>query len=148
MERGEAQLNRFLVEVFHDVMRLDEQELLKGPFKNLSVSEMHVIEAACDGQDKGSNSMAALAARLRVSAGTLTIAVKTLEQKGYLLRERSRSDRRRVLVTPTSLGRKAYEVHRQFHERLVGAVAGRLSPAGMDALADALSTLHRFFDSL
>lgn len=94
MERGEAQLNRFLVEVFHDVMRLEEQELLKGPFKNLSVSEMHVIEAACDGQDKGSNSMAALAARLRVSAGTLTIAVKTLEQKGYLLRERSRSDRR------------------------------------------------------
>ena len=91
MERGEAQLNRFLVEVFHDVMRLEEQELLKGPFKNLSVSEMHVIEAACDGQDKGSNSMAALAARLRVSAGTLTIAVKTLEQKGYLLRERSRS---------------------------------------------------------
>lgn len=71
MERGEAQLNRFLVEVFHDVMRLEEQELLKGPFKNLSVSEMHVIEAACDGQDKGSNSMAALAARLRVSAGTL-----------------------------------------------------------------------------
>ena len=77
MERGEAQLNRFLVEVFHDVMRLEEQELLKGPFKNLSVSEMHVIEAACDGQDKGSNSMAALAARLReLSAGTVT-PVKT-----------------------------------------------------------------------
>ena len=53
-----------------------------------------------------------------------------------------------MLVTPTSLGHKAYEVHRQFHERLVGAVAGRLSSAGMDALADALSTLHRFFDSL
>ena len=34
MKHSEAQLNRFLVEVFHDVMRLEEQELLKGPFKN------------------------------------------------------------------------------------------------------------------
>ena len=52
MADSRAQLNQFLVEVFHDVMRLEEQELLKGPFKNLSVTEMHVIEAACDGQEK------------------------------------------------------------------------------------------------
>ena len=72
MERGEAQLNRFLVEVFHDVMRLEEQELLKGPFKNLSVSEMHVIEAACDGQDKGSNSIQTVFAISNAAAEVLT----------------------------------------------------------------------------
>ena len=80
MQPETAQLNQFLVEVFHDVMRLEEQALATGPFKNLSVSEMHVIEAVCDGQQSKANSMAALAARLRVSAGTLTISVKTLEQ--------------------------------------------------------------------
>ena len=30
MADSRAQLNQFLVEVFHDVMRLEEQELLKG----------------------------------------------------------------------------------------------------------------------
>ena len=145
MQPETAQLNQFLVEVFHDVMRLEEQALATGPCKNLSVSEMHVIEAVCDGQQSKANSMAALAARLRVSAGTLTISVKTLGQKGYLLRQRSRSDRRRVLVVPTSLGQKAYEVHRQFHSRMVASVEERLSPEQLQALAQALATLHLFF---
>ncbi|HIV88053.1 MAG TPA: MarR family winged helix-turn-helix transcriptional regulator [Candidatus Pygmaiobacter gallistercoris] len=139
------QLNRFLVEVFHDLLHLEEQTLAKGPFENLSVSEMHVIEAVCDGQRDGKNSMAALAGRLRISAGTLTIAVKTLEQKGYLLRRRSKEDRRRVLVAATSLGQKAYEVHRQFHARMIAAVEARLSPQQLQSLAQALATLHLFF---
>lgn len=148
MADSRAQLNQFLVEVFHDVMRLEEQELLKGPFKNLSVTEMHVVEAACDGQEKKENTMAALAARLRVSAGSLTIAVKTLEQKGYLLRQRSKADRRRVLVQPTSLGQKAYEVHRAFHRRMVESVCTQLKPEELEALTAALGVLHRFFGSI
>ncbi len=145
MDADRAQLNRFLVEVFHDVMRLEAQELLKGPFKNLSVSEMHVIEAVCDGQAKKENTMAALAARLRVSAGSLTIAAKTLEQKGYLTRQRSKTDRRRVLVLPTSLGEKAYEVHRAFHRRMVDSVFAQLEAGELEALTHALEVLHRFF---
>ena len=138
MQAESEQLNRFLVEVFHDLLHLEEQTLAKGPFENLSVSEMHVIEAVCDGQRDGKNSMAALAGRLRISAGTLTIAVKTLEQKGYLLRRRSKEDRRRVLVA-------AYEVHRQFHARMIAAVEARLSPQQLQSLAQALATLHLFF---
>lgn len=145
MDASHAQLNRFLVDVFHNVMRLEEQELLKGPFKNLSVSEMHVIEAVCDGQAKKENAMAALAARLRLSAGSLTIAVKTLEQKGYLVRQRSREDRRRVLVVPTSLGKKAYEVHRAYHRRMVESVCAQLKEEELAALSAALQTLHHFF---
>ena len=145
MDADRAQLNRFLVEVFHDVMRLEAQELLKGPFKNLSVNEMHVIEAVCEGQAKGQNTMAALAARLRVSAGSLTIAVKTLEQKGYLTRLRSKTDRRRVLVLPSSLGEKAYEVHRAFHRRMVESVCAQLGTDELGALTRALEVLHQFF---
>ena len=147
MQQDSEQLNRFLVEVFHDVLRLEEQALAKGPFENLSVSEMHVIEAVCDGQLKHQNSMAALAAKLRVSAGTLTISVKTLEQKGYLVRQRSREDRRRVLVAATSLGQKAYEVHRQFHRQMVASVEARLSVQELQALSQALVVLHHFFTS-
>lgn len=45
MTQHEAQLNGFLVNVFNDILRLEEASIRKGPCKNLSVSEMHVLEA-------------------------------------------------------------------------------------------------------
>ena len=42
---AEKKINRFLVDVFNDVLRLEEENLARGPHKNLSVSEMHVLEA-------------------------------------------------------------------------------------------------------
>ena len=45
MTQHEAQLNGFLVNVFNDILRLEETSIRKGPCKNLSVSEMHVLEA-------------------------------------------------------------------------------------------------------
>ncbi len=43
MTQHEAQLNGFLVNVFNDILRLEEASIRKGPCKNLSVSEMHVL---------------------------------------------------------------------------------------------------------
>jgi len=148
MNDSQTQLNRFLVEVFHDVLRLEEQSLTKGQFRNLSVSEMHVIEAVVNGEAEGKAGMAALAAQLQVSAGTLTIAVKTLEQKGYLLRHRTSADRRRVTVAVTPLGQAAFAAHKAFHRQLIDAVAQQLPPQQLASLASALSTLHHFFDKL
>ena len=148
MNDSQTQLNRFLVEVFHDVLRLEEQSLTKGKFQNLSVSEMHVIEAVVNGQAENKAGMAALAAKLQVSAGTLTIAVKTLEQKGYLLRCKTSADRRRVTVAATPLGQAAFDAHQAFHHQLIDAVAQQLPPRQLNSLASALSTLHHFFDKL
>ena len=148
MNDSQTQLNRFLVEVFHDVLRLEEQSLAKGQFQNLSVSEMHVIEAVVNGEAEGHTGMAALAAKLQVSAGTLTIAVKTLEQKGYLLRCKTSADRRRVTVAATALGQAAFSAHLVFHRQLIDAVSQQLPPAQLASLASALSTLHHFFDKL
>lgn len=148
MNDSQTQLNRFLVEVFHDVLRLEEQALAKGQFQNLSVSEMHVIEAVVNGQAENQTGMAALAAKLQVSAGTLTIAVKTLEQKGYLLRCKNSVDRRRVTVAVTPLGQAAFTSHQAFHRQLIHAVAQQLPPQQLASLASALSTLHHFFDKL
>jgi len=148
MDAQQEKLNFFLASAFADVLRLEERELARGAYADLSVSEMHVIEAVCGGQAHEGQSMTALAQTLGVSAGTLSVAVKTLVQKGYLVRSRAASDRRRVLVTPTAAALGAAAAHRRFHERLVEAVAARLSPAELETLAGALMTLHRFFAAL
>ena len=79
MTEAEQKINSFLVDVFNDVLRLEEDDLARGPYKNLSVSEMHVLEAVDSAA--GGETMRELAARLRVTASTLTVAVKTLEQE-------------------------------------------------------------------
>ena len=114
---AEQKINSFLVDVFNDVLRLEEDDLARGPYKNLSVSEMHVLEAVDSAA--GGETMRELAARLRVTASTLTEAA-----------------------------RGALERHAAFHEKLVDRVSRRLTPAQMDQLADTLAALHGFFTDI
>lgn len=144
MNRQEEQINTFLVDAFNDVLRLEEESLTQSGCRNLSVSEMHVLEAVQRSAE--SETMSELAARLRVTASTLTVAVKTLEQKGYLLRQRATTDRRKVTVQLTHAAQDALRCHTAFHENLVQQVSTGLTPEELQALSQALERLHRFFE--
>ncbi|MDF2801397.1 MAG: transcriptional regulator, MarR family [Anaerocolumna sp.] len=141
-------LNKFLNDVFHDILRLEEASLSKGEFKNLSINEMHVIEAVHDGNKEGLHAMTEISAKLMVTGSTLTTSVKTLEQKGYLIRSKLKEDKRRVNVALTPLGAKAYEKHKEFHTNLVDHVADNLAMEELTALENALSILHTFFNTM
>ena len=142
MTQQEQQLNTFLVDVFHNVLRLEEEHL-RQPGSRLSVSEIHVLEAV---QDGGANaSMRQLAARLGVTASTLTVAVTTLERKGYLVRLRPLPDRRRVVVRLTEPALRALEDHARFHERMVRQASAGLPEPELRLLCQALGRLHTFF---
>lgn len=96
-------INTFLVNAFNTILQLEDRALSSShEFSNLSVSEFHVIEAviAC-----GENSsMSAISKRLGITVGSLTVAVKTLANKGYLKREKRMNDMRMVYVIPTEKG--------------------------------------------
>ncbi len=141
-------LNQFLVNVFHDILRLEEASLAKGEFSNLSISEMHVIEAVYDCLPDGTNTMTEVANKLMITASTLTTSVKTLEQKGYLLRTKVTLDKRRVTVTPTPLSENAYRCHKQFHNDLIDSISLKLSDEEMTSLSLALNTLHQYFKTI
>jgi DNA-binding MarR family transcriptional regulator len=78
----------------------------------------------------------------------VTIAVSALERKGYLERNRSAEDRRRVIVTLTPKALEALVRHRRFHEKLVDSIVEQLDEPALDSLANALSILHHFFRTL
>lgn len=145
MDKTRAQLNSFLVEAFHSVLRAEERYLRSLGYGDLSISEMHVIEASLAAASEGRPSLSGIAQALRITPGSLSIAVSVLEKKGYLKRERDQSDRRRILITPTAKGRKAEAAHRQVHERMIDEVLAGLSPAQADTLASALKRLQQFF---
>lgn len=145
MEVRGAKINQFLVEVFDQILRREE-DCLTARYPRLSLKEIHLIDAVCRAADHGGDNRAtAIAAAQGVTAGTLTSSVNLLERKGYVERQRDEHDRRAVRILPTPLAREAEAAHRDFHRQMVEQVLSELTAAEADALVDALGKLARFF---
>ena len=135
-------LNNALVNLFRDVMDLEEHAIITSEYSDITNNDMHVIEAVGLGEPKN---MSAIAKLLSVTVGTLTIAMNSLVKKGYVDRTRSEEDRRVVLISLSGKGKKAYLHHRRFHEQMIDAILKELSEEEQRALESALSKLTRFF---
>ena len=96
-------VNDVLVNLFNEIMDIEERALITPEYKDISVNDMHVIEAV---GIRNPRSMSAIAKDLSVTVGTLTIAVNHLVKKGYINRGRSEEDRRVVLVSLSEKGEK------------------------------------------
>ena len=108
-------VNDVLVKLFNEIMDVEERALLTSEYKDISVNDMHVIEAIGIREPKN---MSTVARAVSVTVGTLTIAINHLVKKGYVERSRSEEDRRVVLVSLSEKGEKAYFHHRMFHEKM------------------------------
>lgn len=138
-------INRFLVDIFAEILKIEEL-CLTGPFPDLSLREFHLIEDVCRAVDEGRDNRAtAIAAGQRVTAGTLTTVTTLLEKKGYLERQRDSDDRRAVRILPTEKGRQADAHHAQFHRDMVDRGLATLTDDQADTLVTALEGLTAFF---
>lgn len=137
-------VNGVLVSLFREIMDIEERALITSEYKDISVKDMHVMEAIGIQEPKN---MSTVARALSVTVGTLTIAVNHLVKKGYVERVRSSSDRRVVLISLSEKGEKAYLHHRMFHEKMVLAVLDGLNEKETEVLTDALIKLQDFFKS-
>ena len=132
-------INDVLVNLFNEILDLEERALITGEYKNISVNDMHIINAVGIREQKN---MSTVARELNVTVGTLTIAVNNLVKKGYIQRMR-----RGVLISLTEQGKKAYYHHKDFHEKMVLAVLKGLNVEETEALTKALTKLQGFFRS-
>ena len=144
---NKAQINYFLVSVFNEILRIEENSLQRSEFKNLSVREMHVIEAVCNAASNGEKNRASdIALALHISAGTLTTEVSVLEKKGCLVRKQDHNDKRIVRIYATEKGRAANVVHQEFHDKMVSDVLRTLSDEEIESLIKGLKSLEKFFN--
>ncbi len=135
-------LNEVLVKLFREITTIEEKALKTGEYKDLTVNDMHVIEAIDREEPKNMSSVAKM---LSVTTGTLTISVNGLVKKGYVNRTRSEEDRRVVLVSLTEKGCKAFVRHREFHQEMIDSILKGLSPEEQVILGKALQNLNQFF---
>lgn len=138
-------LNEVLVKLFREINIIEERAIKTGEYKELTVNDMHVIEAIDVNEPKN---MTSVAKALQVTTGTLTISVNSLVKKGYVERTRSEEDRRVVLIYLTEKGRKAHAQHARFHQRMIDAVVEGLSGDEQIILEKALKNLSDFFQEM
>lgn len=137
-------INDVLVKLFNEIMDIEEKALTSSEFKNISVNDMHILDAV--GIQEPRN-MSAVARTLSVTVGTLTIAINNLVKKGYVKRIRSQEDRRVVLLALSDKGVSAYKHHQAFHDKMVMAILKDLNASETEALTTALIKLQKFFRS-
>lgn len=130
-----------MVEVFNDILTIEENALKAGSFNDVSVTEVHTIEAIGMYTKQAASEVAK---KLKVTAGTLTVAANNLVKKGYVERFRSEDDRRVVRLGLTSKGRLLYRVHQKFHADMVKESITCLGKEEEAVLVAALSNLHQF----
>lgn len=144
MKSTNRTLNELLVSLFENVMDMEEKAIITEEFKDITNNDMHIMEAIGIEEPRR---MSDIAKRRSVTVGTLTTNMNSLEDKGYIVRERSKTDKRVVLVTLTEKGRKAFYHHRDFHKKMIYSLVKDLDESEMRVLIKSLANIDKFFKS-
>lgn len=135
-------INYVLVNLFNEILKLEEEAIITDEFKDITNNDMHIIEAV---GLSGENTMSVVAKKLGITAGSLTTSVNSLVNKKYVTRQRSDEDRRVVFLKLTDKGKRAYEHHREYHSQMTEAVISRLDEEEVPVLIKSLTGLSEFF---
>ena len=139
------ELNGFLVDVFNEILKT-EQSCLKNIYDDISLKEMHVIEAVCMVEHAPNENQATpIANSLRITTGSLTTAVALLEKKGYLIRKKDEFDKRIVHIYATDKGKAVNRYHQNFHEEMIDDINAALTDEELNIFVRGLQRIRSFF---
>jgi len=143
MDNFEIQLNDMLVELFNRMLRVEERALQSAFGSAVTTTEAHILEVIGSRTDK--MYVSEIAEALQITVPTMTVALKRLVDKGFVIKTASVADGRRFWVSLTRQGEKIYEAHRLFHKRMIEAATGGLSDMEKAALLSCVKKLSNFF---
>lgn len=138
-------VNEWLIQLFHDFMILEEQFLKDDTRADVTVKELQILTlihtlVTCRATDIAKNQKLALS--------TVTITLNRLEDKGYVKRERSKSDRRVTFIELTEKGEKLCAEHRTFFRNITGSLFESVYGTTENKLAGELEALHTSLENM
>lgn len=92
--------------------------------------------------------MSEVANRLMITPSTLSTSVNRLIQKGFVKSERSKEDRRVVLLSLTEKGQEAFRIHEEFHKKMINQILIQTNFNEDELLIQSLKNLMEFFKQL
>lgn len=134
--------NELLVDIFDDILMIEENVMRAMGHHNVTMTEVHTIEAIGRVEEK---TMSTVAEALEITVGTLTTAVNKLVKKNLVTRMRDESDRRIVLIRLTEEGQVIFDAHEQFHRDMIDHLMKDLELTDECELIKSLANLRDFF---
>lgn len=139
------EVNAYLVRIFNEILQIEEESLKSGQFSNVTIKEMHTIEAIGLVDYPTSNEVAK---KLGVTPGTLSVSIQNLVKKGYVERVASQADRRIVHLKLSKNGKLLYRLHHKFHMDMVEDTLTGFDPEEAEVLIKALRNLNQYLDKI
>ncbi|PWM44954.1 MAG: MarR family transcriptional regulator [Clostridiales bacterium] len=147
MKKYDNELNTFFIRTFNKILNSEERTLQRSKIPDLSVKELHIIEAVGLLEPEKKSTMSNLAVNVGISVGALTTAVNAIVRKGYLTRAGDENDRRKVYIFLTESGKKAFLLHEKYHKNMINGITSVLTEPELDTLIKSLATLSEFFEN-
>lgn len=138
-------LDAFFVDTFNRILYLEEQWIKHAGLDDLTISEMHMLVAIGDRENK---SMSSVAEQASLTNGTVTTMVKKLERKGYVARRQDEADKRVVRVGLSDSGRQVLSLHQAFHDDMVTHIMGGLEAHERETFLQMIDRLNIYFADL
>ena len=138
-------IDGYLVDIFNNVVIIEEASLKNSKFNDVSLKEMHTIDVIGTHPD---TTPSAVAKELMLTLGTVTTSLNKLEKKGYIVRTRSSVDRRVVHLSHSKKGRLVYRLHRRFHKSMVMRITEGFNDEELKVMSKGLENLHAFLEEL
>lgn len=136
-------INKALINVYSGILWIEENELRKSTFSDLTIKEMHAIDAI---SMYNHQTISQVADKLHLTPGTMTSMTDRLIKKGYIERVRDKDDRRVVRLMLTKRGRVLYRAHRAFHNMMVERFLKGINDEELKVVKKALRNLESFVE--
>ncbi|MDF4185862.1 MarR family winged helix-turn-helix transcriptional regulator [Ligilactobacillus salivarius] len=134
-------INDALEKIYADIVWIEESELRKSIFSDITIKEMHAINAISMYDHQTASQVAK---KLHLTPGTLTATIDRLCRKGYAERIRGNDDRRIIRIGLTKKGRLVYRAHDAFHRMMVKSFLKDLNPDEIKTIEKAIHNLEDF----
>lgn len=139
---SDKKLSFLLMDLFQAIIDAEEKTLITGEFQDITINDIHVIEAIGKGNAMTSSSVSK---KLGVTMGTLTKSIDGLVRKEYVIRTRSENDKRVVFLSLSPKGKRAFDKHAEFHDNMVKAAIEQFAPEETKLLERTLDKLDKYF---
>ena len=140
-------LNDYFLHSALHLLTLEEQCLRRLCSKDLSLRELHVLEAVSSLRSSSRNTMAEIAKYLHLSPASLTTAVNVLVKKGYVTRSYSPVDRRVIYVCLTGTGEEANRKYLDFVREMILSVGRDIDEESADTMISSILTLNDYLEN-
>lgn len=144
MKKTKKQLNDLLVDLFNQILVLEEINLKEKGIK-LSITEVHVLDAI-DKTDN--NSMSGVSSKLMITQGTLTVSTNRLIKLGYVEKIQDSKDKRMYRLNLTEKGKEVVRMHDEFHATMIDAAMEDLHLENDQILLKSLANISDFFKDM